>query len=118
MSKFFTIKRLRVAWKIIRPALGVLTIVAPGLREAKIASVVMALVAKNTKKTNKLTVRYQQALVAKGRLEQLVKMYKLELDGMQRTDDKLLASVGGPRERIGGPMTAGGGDAPESRQEV
>jgi hypothetical protein len=95
MKKFFTIKRLRVAWKIIRPALGVLTIAAPGSREARIASVVIGLVAKNTKKSNKLAVRYQQALVAKARLEQLVRMYKLELEEGRRADDKLLAAVGG-----------------------
>jgi hypothetical protein len=95
MKKFFTIKRLRVAWKIIRPALGVLTIAAPGSREARIASVVIGLVAKNTKKSNKLAVRYQQALVAKARLEQLVKMYKQELEAGRRADDKLLAAVGG-----------------------
>jgi hypothetical protein len=95
MKKFFTMKRLRVAWKIIRPALGVLTISAPGSREAKIASVVMSVVAKNSGKNKKLAVRYQQALVAKARLEQLVKMYKLELEEGQRSGDKLLAAVGG-----------------------
>ncbi len=101
MSKFFTIKRLRVAWKIIRPALGVLTIAAPGSREAKIASVVIALVAKNAKKSNKLAVRYQQALVAKARIEQLVKMYKLELEEGRQGEDKLLAAVRAPMKIVG-----------------
>ncbi len=109
MSKFFTIKRLKVAWKIIRPALGVLTIAAPGSREAKVAALVTGIVARNTKKSNKLAVRYQQALVAKARLEQLVKMYQMELDATRQADDKLLAAVGGP---------LGETDANGSRKEV
>lgn len=108
MSKFFTIKRLKVAWKIIRPALGVLTIAAPGSREAKIALLVTGMVARNTKKSDKLTIRYQQALVAKARLEQLVKMYKLELESSQQADDKLLAAVGGVM------VTKADTDVPES----
>jgi len=92
-QKWFTIKRLRVAWKIIRPALGVLTIAAPGSREAKIASVVIGVVAKNSKKNSKTAARYQQALVAKARLEQLLKMYQLELNAGQETDAKLLSAV-------------------------
>jgi hypothetical protein len=113
MTKFFTMKRLRVAWKIIRPALGVLTIAAPGSREAKIATVVIGLVAKNTKKSNRIAVRYQQALVAKARLEQLVKMYKKELEAGRQADNKLLAAVD-PLEVL----KQKGKDAIESGQEV
>jgi hypothetical protein len=98
MSKLFTMKRLRVAWKIIRPALGVLTIAAPGSREAKLATVVMAVVAKNSGKNRRLAIRYQQALIAKARLEQLVKMYKTELEAGQRSQDKLLVAVGNVTE--------------------
>jgi alanine dehydrogenase len=111
MTKFFTIKRLKVAWKIIRPALGVLTIAAPGSREAKIAAVVIGLVAKNAKKGNKLTVRYQQALVALARLEQLTKMYKQEIEATRKAEDKLLAAVQGP-------MTTEAPDADGTGKEV
>ncbi len=98
MSKLFTIQRLKVAWKIIRPALGVLTIAAPGSREAKVALLVTGIVAKHRDKTNKVAVRYQQALVAEARLKQLVKMYKAELDEGRQASDKLLAAVGGVME--------------------
>jgi hypothetical protein len=93
MKKWFTIKRLRVAWKIIRPALGVLTIAAPGTREAKIAAVVMGVVAKSSKKNNKMAEKYKQALVAKARIEQLVKMYQAELAAGREAEAKLLGAV-------------------------
>lgn len=112
MSKFFTIKRLKVAWKIIKPALGVLTIAAPGSREAKIASVIIGLVAKNTKKSNRIAERYAQALVAKARLEQLVKMYKLELESSRAADTKLLGAVDLKA------LAEEGADALEPRKEV
>jgi hypothetical protein len=79
MKKWFTIKRLRVAWKIIRPALGV--------------AVVMSVVAKSSKKNNKMAEKYQQALVAKARIEQLVKMYQAELAAGREAEAKLLGAV-------------------------
>ncbi len=102
MSKLFTIARLKVAWKIIRPALGVLTIAAPGTREAKVAALVIGIVAKSGKQQDKLAVRYAQALIAKGRIDQLVKMYAKEIDSGHAAEAKLIEAVtkGGDEEPI------------------
>lgn len=109
----FTIKRLRVAWKIIRAALGVLTIAAPGSREAKIASVVIALVTKQGAKQVKLAKRYADALNAKGRIDQLVSMYKKELEAGKVSENRLLGAV-----TLESLTHASKADADASRKEV
>lgn len=89
-----TRRRLKVAWKIIRAALGVLTVAVPGSREALVASTLLGMVKKNAKKTDKLVVRYEQALIAQARVNQLVSIYEKQLDESAELESKLNVAAG------------------------